>query len=190
MSPDGKRVAILFSDGLVRTWEAATGDRFTLEASPLGATSIAWLDAERIVTGHAADGVKIWAANNPGRVAASWRSTAEVSALAVLGEGVTVLVGQTDGKVIALNPADGKTIKTIDHGAAITGLRVKQDSNQLVTLGGPVAQLWDTAKWISIAQLKGDPRAEEQVAIAQQELEFAKAEVAYHKATLRRSRSS
>ena len=64
LSPDGKRVAVLFSDGRVRTWDAATGDRFTREASPLGATSIAWLDAERIVTGHAADGVKIWAANN------------------------------------------------------------------------------------------------------------------------------
>ena len=184
LSPDGKRVAALFSDGRVRTWDAANGDRLTREASPLGATSIAWLDAERIVTGHAADGVKIWAANNPGRVTASWGSTAAVSALAVLGEGATVLVGQTDGKVLALNPADGKTIKTIDHGAAITGLRVKPDSTQLVTLGGPVAQLWDTAKWTSIAQLKGDPRAEEQVAIAQQELEFAKAEVGYHKANV------
>ena len=167
LSPDGKKVAVLFGDGRVRTWSAAAGDRLTREASPLGATAMTWLDDDRIATGHATDGVKVWAANNPGKVTLSWATSVPLSALAVTGNGATVLVAQNDGKVLAINSADGKTIKTIDHGAAVAEIRVKRGGGQFVTIGGPVAQLWDAENWTAIAQLKGDPRAEERVALAE-----------------------
>jgi len=181
LSPDGKRVAVLFSDGRVRTWDAISGERLTREPSPLGATSIAWLDDERVVTGHVGDGVKVWMANNPGKLILGWDASAAVSSIAVLGDRAIVLVGLVDGMVLAINSTDGKTIKSIDHGSPVSAMRVKSDGSQFVTLGGPVAQLWDASNWASVAQLKGNPRAEEQISLAEQELEFAKAEVGYHK---------
>ena len=76
--------------------------------------------------------------------------------------------------------------KEIDHGAPITGLRVRADGKQVAPHGGPTARLWDTDKWASTAQLHGNPLAAETVARAEQTLAFVKAEVGYHKASVGR----
>ena len=181
LSPEGKKVAVLFGDGRVRTWDASSGDRVTREASPLGATTLAWLDDNRIATGHNTTGINIWAVANPGKAVANLKTAAAVTALASMNNGASILAGQVDGKLLLINSGDGKTIKTIDHGTAVSAIRVNAKGAQIITLGGPVAQLWDTEKWTAIAQLKGNPNAEEQVALEEQELAFAKAEVGYHK---------
>ncbi|GIT05158.1 MAG: hypothetical protein CM1200mP29_05690 [Verrucomicrobiota bacterium] len=40
LSPNGEKVAVLFDDGWVRTWETATGERATRESSPLDARQL------------------------------------------------------------------------------------------------------------------------------------------------------
>ena len=184
MSPSGNRVAVLFDDGRVRTWETATGERITRESSPMAAQAIAWLSDGQLATAHPGGALKIWAAINPGKVVNEWKPGGDITALAALPGGAKVLLGRTDNKLVVLNVGDGKVEKEIDHGAPITGLRVRADGKQVATLGGPTARLWDTDKWASTAQLHGNPLAAETVARAEQTLAFVKAEVGYHKASV------
>ena len=184
MSPSGNRVAVLFADGRVRTWETATGERITRESSPMAAQAIAWLSDGQLATAHPGGALKIWAAINPGKVVNEWKPGGDITALAALPGGAKVLLGRTDNKLVILNVGDGKVEKEIDHGAPVTGLRVRADGKQVATLGGPTARLWDTDKWASTAQLHGNPLAGETVARAEQTLAFVKAEVGYHKASV------
>ena len=184
VSPSGNRVAVLFADGRVRTWETATGERITRESSPMAAQAITWLNDGELATAHPGGALKIWAAINPGKVVNEWKPGGDITALAALPGGAKVLLGRTDNKLVVLNVGDGKEEKEIDHGAPITGLRVRADGKQVATLGGPTARLWDTDKWESTALLQGYPLAAETVAKAEQTLAFVKAEVGYHKASV------
>jgi len=184
VSPSGNSVAVLFADGRVRTWETATGERITRESSPMGAQAITWLNDGQLATVHPCGALKIWAAINPGKIVKEWKPGGDITVLAALPGGAKVLLGRTDNKLAVLNVGDGKVEKEIDHGAPITGLRVRADGKQVATLGGPTARLWDTDKWESTALLQGYPLAAETVARAEETLAFVKAEVGYHKASV------
>ena len=181
VSPDGKRVAVLFADGRVRTWETATGERATRESSPLAAQAVAWLNDRQLASAHPGGVIKTWAAINPGRVVNEWRPGGDITALAVLPDGASILVGRADNKAIVLSAKDGSVQKEIDHGAPVSGLRVRVDGKQVTTLGGPAAKLWETDNWTMKAQMQGDPLAAEAVVTAEQALAFVKTEVGHHK---------
>ena len=184
ISPDGKNVAVLFSDGRVRAWEVDTGTRITRESSPLNIGVFAWLDNNRIVSAHEGGQLKTWMSNNPGNTLFEWKAAADVSALLAKKNGETVLVGQVDGAVHVVNINGGKTVKVIDHGELVSGLKLNRDENQLITTGGVIANLWDTEEWSIVGRLKGDPNIDESVSLAEQDLAFVKAEVAHHKSTV------
>ena len=184
LSPNGEKVAVLFDDGRVRTWETATGERATRESSPLAARAVAWLNDRQLVSAHPGGVIRTWAAINPGPVLYEWKMGGDITALALLPGGEAVLVGRADSKAIVLNISDGKVQKEIDHGAPISGLRVRGDGKQIVTLGGPTAKLWKTDKWEMTAQLHGNPIAAESVARAEEALAFVKAEVVHHKSNV------
>ena len=116
------------------------------------------------------------------QVVSEWKPGGDSSALAALPGGAKVLFGRTDNKLVVLNVGDGKVEKEIDHGAPITGLRVRADGKQVTTLGGPTTRLWDTGKWASTAQLHANPLAAETVARAEHTLAFVQTEFGYHKA--------
>ena len=168
----------------MRTWETATGERITRESSPMGAQAITWLNDGQLATVHPCGALKIWAAINPGKIVKEWKPGGDITVLAALPGGAKVLLGRTDNKLAVLNVGDGKVEKEIDHGAPITGLRVRADGKQVATLGGPTARLWDTDKWESTALFQGYPLAAETVARAEETLAFVKAEVGYHKASV------
>ena len=115
LSPNGEKVAVLFDDGWVRTWETATGERATRESSPLAARAVAWLNDRQLVSAHPDGVIRTWAAINPGRVLNEWKTGGDITALAVLPGGEAVLAGRADSKVIVLNVSDGKVQKEIDH---------------------------------------------------------------------------
>ena len=184
LSPNGERVAVLFTDGRVRAWETATGERVTRELAPMGAQALAWLNDEQLASAHPGGVIKIWAAINPGHVVNEWKPGGDIPALAVLPGGEKIVVGCADSKVLVLNIGDGKVETEIDHGAPVTGLRVRADGKQVTTLGGSTVRLWDTDKWTMTAQLQGNPLAAESVARAEQALAFVKAEIGYHKANV------
>ncbi|MBC8245153.1 MAG: hypothetical protein H8E20_12230 [Verrucomicrobia bacterium] len=180
VSPGGKRVAVRFADGRVRTWETATGERATRESSPLAAQTVAWLNDRQLVSAHPGGVIKTWAAINPGRVVNEWRPGGDITALAVLPDGASILVGRADNKAIVLSAKDGSVQKEIDHGVPVSGLRVRADGKQVTTLGGPAAKLWETDDWTMTAQLQGNPLAAEAVVTAEQALAFVKTEVGHH----------
>ena len=184
LSRNGERVAVLFTDGRVRAWETATGERVTRELAPMGAQALAWLNDEQLASAHPGGVIKIWAAINPGHVVNEWKPGGDIPALAVLPGGGKIVVGCADSKVLVLNVGDGKVETEIDHGAPVTGLRVRADGKQVTTLGGSTVRLWDTDKWTMTAQLQGNPLAAESVARAEQALAFVKAEIGYHKANV------
>ena len=183
-SPNGKSVAVLFSDGRVRTWQVDTGTRITRESSPININVFAWLDNDRIVSAHDGVSVKLWMTNNPERTLFEWKAPSEVSALLAKKNNASVLVGQVDGAVHVVNANLGQSVKIIDHGELVSGLKLNQEENQLVTTGGVIAKLWDAEKWTIMGQLKGNPIVDERVNLAEQDLAFVKAEVAFHKSTV------
>ncbi len=184
VSPGGERVAVLFADGRVRSWETATGERVTREASPPDAQAVAWLNDRQLVTAHPDGLIQVWAAINPGRAVNAWKPGGDFTALAVLPGGESILAGRADNKVLILTAKDGTVQKEIDHGAPVAGLRVRVDGKQFTTLGGPTAKLWETALGTMTAQLQGNPLAAESVALAGQALAFVKAELGHHKAAV------
>jgi len=184
VSPNGNRVAVSFTDGKVRVWETVTGERVTRESSPPAVQAVVWLDDEQLVSAHPGGIIKIWAAINPGQDVHEWKPGGDITALAALPGGDTVLAGRADNTVMVLSVEDGRQIGALDHGAPVTGLRIRADGEQLATLGGPTAKLWSTNKWAMTAQLEGNPLAAESVARAEQALAFVKAETGYHKANV------
>ncbi len=184
VSPDGNRVAVLFADGKVRLWETATGERVTRESTPMAGRAVAWLNNRQLVSAHPEGVLKSWAAINPEKNLHEWKSGGDITALAVLPGGKTVLVGRADNKVIVVSVGDGKQIGELDHDAPVAGLRVRADGKQVATFGGPTVKLWSIGKWTMTAQLEGNPLAAESVARAEQALAFVNAETAYHKANV------
>ena len=182
VSPDGELVAVLFADGRVRLWETSTGERVTREASPPDARAVAWINDRQLATAHPGGVIQIWAAINPGRVTSRWNPGGDLTALAALPGGETILVGRADNKVLIIGVGDGKVQKEIDHGTPVTGLLVRADGKQITTLGGPTAKLWEADNWTVTASLHGNPLAAESEARAAQALAFMKAEVGHHKA--------
>ena len=184
-SPDGKSVAVLFSDGRVRIWKLDTGSRITHESSPLKISFFVWLDSNRIVSAHDGGTVKLWMKNNPDRTLFEWKVPSEVSALSARKNKESIFVGQVDGAVHVVNANFGKAVKIIDHGELVSGLKFNRRENQLITTGGIIAKLWDTKNWTMMGQLKGDPIVDERMHLAEQDLAFVKAEVSYHKTTVK-----
>ena len=184
VSPDGNRVAVLFADGKVRLWETTTGERVTRESTPPAARAVAWLNNRQLVSAHPEGVIKSWAAINPGKDVHEWKPGGDITALAALPGGKTVLAGRADNKVIVLSVGDGKQIGELDHGVPVAGLRIRADGKQVATLGGPTVKLWSTVKWTMAARLEGNPLAAESVARAEQALAFVNAETGYHKANV------
>ena len=132
-SPNGKSVAVLFNDGRVRTWQVDTGTRITRESSPININVFAWLDNDRIVSAHDGVSVKLWMTNNPEKTLFEWKAPSEVSALLAKNNNASVLVGQVDGAVHVVNGNSGQSVKIIDHGELVSGLKLNKEENQLIT---------------------------------------------------------
>ena len=99
-----------------------------------------------------------------------------------------VISGGEDGTLRLWNAGDGRMVKQMNQGSAVTSLVVRPDGKFFAAAGktGP-AKLWDVAKGTMVAELKGDMAADAALAAAQRRQQIAAGDVAYFTAVLQRA---
>jgi WD40 repeat protein len=191
---DGSKLVSASEDKTLRLWNVADGAALAQIETPAPITALA-LQAEppQAATGHADHKLRLWTL--PAEGAGQWTAGAEIAghagpitALAVSPANKGQLVsGSADGTIRQWTVADQKQVREIKHGAAVTALAVRPDGKQIASAGEDnLIKLWNAADgqpWAApdkqpIAELKGDFRAQFQLARAERELAAVTARVA------------
>ncbi len=130
LSPDGLRVAVASADKAARIYEL---DGTLLETLPHdGAVhGIAYVDAKRVVTGGADKLARLWTSS------LLWqrKHSGPVRFANFTPKGDQVISAGDDKAIKVWNVADGKEIKAITHGAAITHASLSADGTKLAVAG-------------------------------------------------------
>jgi len=80
--------------------------------------------------------------------------------VALSGEGLQVVVANTEGTARQWDLVSGKVVKEFKHGAAITAVAVTTDGTRLATSGeDQVIRSWNMADGSALAEIRGDQRA-------------------------------
>jgi WD40 repeat protein len=122
--------------------------------------------------------VKLWRKTMPGKIADLPEAEA-AALLAARTDQKLVINGEKDGE---LKVTLGKDEKTINHGSPVAAFAANSDGKRLVSVGADgSAKLWDVEAVKSIAELKGDLRANLKVgertrvaALAKKQIDLAK----------------
>jgi WD40 repeat protein len=179
-TPDNGKLVSVSQDKTLRRWNVADGAAAGQLETPAPITALALLpDGSQAVTGHADNLIRRWTL--PADAAAPLAAAGElagsggaITGLAILpGDANQLVSAAADGSVRQWTLADGKQLREIKHGAAITALAVRPDGKQIASAGADnLIKLWNTADgaaWASpdkqpIAEMKGDFRAQVRVA--------------------------
>jgi WD40 repeat protein len=75
----------------------------------------------------------------------------------VLPEGKQIVSGSADGTVRIWNVADGKQVRQLDHGAAVTAVAMRPDGQQVASTGASgVTRIWNMADGKPLHEIQGD----------------------------------
>ncbi len=184
-SPDGTKLLSGSNDKSVRIWKSADGAALGRLESPVPVTAAEWTPAGLATAG--ADGlVRLWALPDAKSLEEAAPKAAPVKELkaggpvaALAASPAGLLVGAADGKISLWNLETGAKGKDAAHGAALTSLHASPDGRRWLSVGGPVAILWNAETAQKIAELRTDGPARAKDLAAQARLTFAGAEVAY-----------
>lgn len=160
-SLDGKSLASASHDRTVSVWDAATGqERLRLTGHEFDVTCLAWLSGARLASGAADGSVRIWSTTGPaaGIEVHKLTFTADsVLSLALSPSGKILAVGCDDGKAHLIDLASRDTLRTLEHGGAVTALAWSPDGAALAAAGGSDQglTLWSAADGKARARVGG-----------------------------------
>jgi len=102
-----------------------------------------------------------------------------VTSLAVIdAEGKNLLSGSQDGSVRHWNVENGGQVRQMNQGSPVSSVAVSADGKRFASAGGGnVAKLYNAENGQDLAQLKGDYRRYEQVALLGRQVELSKTRV-------------
>jgi WD40 repeat protein len=162
-SKDGTRIASAAADKTARMWNLADA-KFPEVARVDHAVDISAVavsdDNTRLITAAADNVIRIWPlplAEGQAAIEAKGHSGAIT---ALRASGTTVISASADATVRVWNVADGAAVRSISHGAAVSGVAVSADGT-LVASGGAdnSVKLWNGADGAAVATLAGHPSA-------------------------------
>ncbi len=144
--PDGKRVFAGHADGMIRTWEVATGRLLqTIKAPEAAVMSLALSkDGRQLAIGRGAKLVQVVDADN-GQVVRSFEAHEQhVQAVAFSPDGRTLASGGLDGRIRTWDPKTGQPQRTFtgSHTVGVMALAFAPDGKTLAS-GGNAVRLWD-----------------------------------------------
>lgn len=160
-APGGAWLAAAGQNGRVLVYDAASGAAW--HSYNLHAAAVAHLGATaEAVWTAAADGTLRQAP-----VVAGQRfigDAAAVTALEVSPDGALVVAGGADGVVRTLEAASGTLKSKVELGAAVTSQSVRKDGLAAAVTAAGTGRLWKTADGAGVAEFKGDPAAQRELA--------------------------
>ncbi|MDT5352882.1 MAG: hypothetical protein QOJ56_1414 [Mycobacterium sp.] len=164
LSPDGRRIVTGGRDGVLRLWDAHTG-----QPLPLTLTGHApgWVDqvvfnpdGHRIASASDDHSVRLWNADTGQQIGPPMMHDDEAWGVAFSPDGHTLASGSKDATIRLWNVDTGQPIGTPLHGhtGGVHGLEFSPDGRHLVSAGEDnTVRMWDVASGAQI----GDPFAAE-----------------------------
>jgi WD40 repeat protein len=189
-SADGARVLSGSADKTLRLWKIADGSSLGKIETPAAVASVEWLADDKQLATAGADGViRLWALPEaaPAEGAPKPAPVKEIKAAATELRPVAggLLSAAADGKVTLWNLETGKSVREIAHGAPLASIAVSADGRRWLTVGGPIATVWNADDGKKIVDLKADGPAARRDRAAQALLTFAASEVTYRQSVVK-----
>lgn len=197
---DGATLFSLAASGNVAATTVTDGATTGRLSRPVGTTTLAVLDAGRIVTAETDGVLRVWALPLPVPSlpeAAPAVNSVPIKELIGPKQPIAVLAvvpampghlvaGGGDGKARLWDTNAGAIVREVDHGGSIVALAVRPDGSRLATAGTtPGMKLWNLADGKPVAAIQGDVRLARRLATAdlrinvdKQNVESGKARVA------------
>jgi WD40 repeat protein len=187
-SADGAKLFSGSADKTVRVWNVAEGKQEKQIDTPAEVRALTLVgDGSRVATGESDNIIRIWdlSKDPPEKQRELTGHSKPITSLDTLASANTqILSGSEDGSVRHWNADNGQATRTMNHGGPVTSVAARADGQRFASAGGNSAKLWNAQNGQQVAELKGDYRAQAQVAFVTKELNKAKALVTTRKTEL------
>jgi WD40 repeat protein/sterol desaturase/sphingolipid hydroxylase (fatty acid hydroxylase superfamily) len=157
LSADSLRLVSGGEDGVVKVWNAATGEETLTFTEPTKAvTSVALsADGKHIVAGGQDGTVRVWDATTSDLLTCTGH-TAPVLSVAVSADGQRVVSGAADGTARVWNTGWSQQEQTLGgHTGAVLGVALSADGSRVVSAHWALAKVWDVESERETTVLKG-----------------------------------
>lgn len=178
----GTRLLSASLDGTIRRWELASGSTTATLQTPSGVLAMVPLDEGQFATGGEDHLIRIWRAADLGDGAAEpvrelSGHSGPITALARIAENGQLVSGSGDGTLRVWDPATGKQVRQLKHGAAVEAIAVRADGTRLASAGKDKQTILWGQDGKQIAKLQGNFQKGLQVEVAERALAVAKRRV-------------
>lgn len=174
-SPDGTQIATGSTDATAKVFNIADGSEVRVITTPAPVNDVAFaVESTLIVTANEDNKMRTWPLVAP--EVPEGETEKPVKELAGHGGPVTsvesygarhelLVSGSKDNSARLFNAESGASVRTMSHGAAVTGVAINADGTKVVSVSdNKTGKLWNAADGKLIAEFKGDYQALENVA--------------------------
>jgi WD40 repeat protein len=193
-STDGGRLLSGSQDKTLRIWRLDDAAQIGQIETPAPVNAVAFVSQDQqLASGNADNQVRIYAIPADATPAAATPVKelgghgGPVTSLAPIAAAGHLVTGCQDGAVRVYDVASGNVVRQMGHNAPVVFLAVRPDGKRIASAGGNIARLWNNENAQQIAELKGDFRAQIQVADITRAVELAKQKIETAKKDLEES---
>ncbi|MCA9096104.1 MAG: hypothetical protein KDA68_21640, partial [Planctomycetaceae bacterium] len=168
-SVDSLRIFTASEDKTLRIWNAADGKQTAQIETPEVIRTLAVHPAGKLLASNGpGNQIQLWQLADDGTLVAGKAipgPAQPVAALAFTGTaGTEIVSGAADGQVGVWNVDSGAAVRAMNHGAPVVALSLTPDGQKIASVAGNSVKLWNYADGKQLVELKGDIRAQRDLA--------------------------
>jgi sterol desaturase/sphingolipid hydroxylase (fatty acid hydroxylase superfamily) len=170
LSADQKVAVTGSEDGMVRVWDARTGqEKLVLKGHTRQVRSIGISgDGQRIVSGSFDQTAKVWDSRTGKQLLTLRGHEGAILSIAISADGRRIASGGADMTARVWDAQTGQQMHTLKgHIGAVLRVALSADGSRLVTASGETAKVWNTEKGQELRTLKGHTQLVYAVAISE-----------------------